>query len=148
MKRLQNFLLIVWVVSILLFAAFNWNILWSDESFTFLFMDFEGPWLFWFLLAALGMPLLTRLLASAGARRTEREASDAVAEIKIKAFDRRDDDLAALAQQVQDKLEATIRETMSRAAAEGDTPVGGGEPESDPAQEPEPEKKKSRKKKG
>lgn len=109
MNRLQNTLVGVWVLLILLFAAFNWPRVWEADTVHFLFMEFRLRWLFWVLLLALAVPVVLRWLAWWQGRGRERRSAREIAEIKSRAFDERHADQEKLAERIERSLESVMQ---------------------------------------
>ncbi len=121
MNRLQNIIMGLWIFIIILFALFNWDLVWREEPVTLLFVDFLVPWAFWFAILALVLPLLFRWMGAAEARAHDRRAEKEIAELKAKAFDGRGAELENLVQRIQSRIESTVRELLA-----GQNPPGEG----------------------
>ena len=109
MKRIQNIIMGLWIIIILLFALFNWDLLWREEPITLLFVEFMMPWAFWAAILALALPLLFRWIGAAETRVHDRRAEKEIAELKAKAFDQRGEELENLVQRIQSGIESTVR---------------------------------------
>ena len=109
MKRVQNIIMGLWIIIILLFVLFNWDLLWREEPVTFLFVEFLMPWAFWAAILALALPLLFRWMGAVDIRVHDRRTEKKIAELKAKAFDQRGAELENLVQRIQSGIESTVR---------------------------------------
>ena len=131
MNRLQNLIVIIWGLALLLFIAFNWDLVNRDVDISFLFMDFQvSSLLMWLALPAFLVPLVLRLISSAMqttiVRRTEKEISS----IKSKAYDGLSSEFTRLGEKLEGQLNSqlkSIRAAQATAAEPGKTEEEAGE---------------------
>ena len=129
MKRAQNILMIGWAALVVLFALFNWELLWREEPVTFLFVDFLLPWAFWLALPALAIPWCFLLIGRAEARRLEKRAAKELAALKAKAFDERGAEMDQLVNRIQTQVESSLRAFVPGASLPpGEAPPKDGDP--------------------
>lgn len=119
MNRLQNLLLIVWVLILVLLALFNWPLVTRTETIGFLFMNFEVAWGLVLLLLGAGVPALLRLIGWIEARALSRRTQAEVTRLKAKAFDERGNELETFAQGVQERVERTVRSLLGSGGGTG-----------------------------
>lgn len=124
MSRLQNLLLIVWVLFLLLVALFNWPLVTRTETIGFLFMNFDVSWGLVLILGGAGVAALLRLIGWMEGRTLSRRTQAEVQRLKAKAFDERGTELEAFAQTVQERMERTVRSLLGSGGGSGseDTP--------------------------
>jgi hypothetical protein len=132
MNRLQNLVLVIWAVVLLLFVAFNWQMIWKPVDVVFLFMDFNLSLLLWLVLAGFGVALLLRVLASGAVRTGRRRAEKEIHMIKAKAFDGVTDEFERMVNDVKKHLDERIRSLTAQAPA---PPVSSPEPATPPKEE-------------
>ena len=120
MSRLQNLLVLIWILFLLLVALFNWPLVSRTETVGFLFMNFEAAWGFWLLLLGVAVVLLIRLLGWSEARALSRRTSSELTRLKAKAFDERSGELESFAKTLQERLERTVRSLLGSGG--GDAP--------------------------
>ena len=120
MSRLQNLLVLIWILFLLLVALFNWPLVSRTEPIGFLFMTFEVAWGLWLLLLGVAAVLLIRLLGWSEARTLSRRTSSELTRLKAKAFDERSGELERFAKTLQEQLERTLRSLLGSG--------GGGAP--------------------
>jgi hypothetical protein len=112
MNRLQNLLLLVWLLFLLLLALFNWPLVSRTESIGFLFMKFDGAWGLWLLFLGAAVPLLLRLIGWSETRSLSHRTSSELTRLKAKAFDERSGELERFAKSLQERLEQSIRSLL------------------------------------
>lgn len=122
MNRIQNALLVVWVVVLLLFVAFNWQMVWRPQDVVFLFQEFTMPIMMWLVLGGIAAAGTLRVLSEMEVRTRRRRADKEIHAIKSKAFDSLTGEFEKMMSQMQNQLGERI-ETMlgGQAAASGDT---------------------------
>jgi uncharacterized integral membrane protein len=125
MSRLQNLLLLIWILFLVLLALFNWSAVSRAEPLAFLFMTFDAAWGLWLILLGAVVPALLRLIAWAEARAIERRAGAELTRLKAKAFDERGSELESFASALQERLERSIRALLG--SGSGGTPGGSSE---------------------
>jgi uncharacterized integral membrane protein len=125
LSRLQNLLLAVWILILLLLAAFNWPLVSRSEPVGFLFMAFEISWGLWIVVLGAAVALLLRLLAWTENRHLARRTQAELTWLKAKAFDERSGELESMARTLQERLEQSMRSLLGQRGASGS---GSGEP--------------------
>ena len=129
MKRAQNILMIGWAALVVLFALFNWELLWREETVTFLFVEFLLPWAFWLAFSALVFSLLFLVIGQAAARRLENRAAKDLAALKAKAFDERGAEMDQLVNRIQTQVESSLRAyAPGSSLPPGESPPDDGDP--------------------
>jgi hypothetical protein len=127
MRRIQNILLVLWVLLAIVSGLFNRELLTRTEPVKLLFMEFQLPWALWLLIAAGAFPLLMWLLSRAESRRLRRRAGAELQRLKARAFDEHGGDLEQFARRVQERVINGVRDLLSRApgaASMPDAPKG------------------------
>ncbi len=122
MSRLQNLILVLWGVVLLLFAAFNWQLIWEPEQIVFLFMDFEFSLLLWLVVSAFAVALVLRLLAGVGNRTNLRKADKEINSIKARAFDGVSGEFDKLVREMKDHVDERIERITSLLSSAPATP--------------------------
>lgn len=123
MNRLQNVVLAVWAVAVLLFVAFNWQLMSTQVDVSYLFMDFRVKVYLWMVLVALGVPAALRILAEVDARTKRRRADRELHLIKSKAFDGLTGEFDKMVRQLQEQLGERIHGMLSEHGIETEPPA-------------------------
>jgi uncharacterized integral membrane protein len=126
MNRIQNAVLVVWVVLLLLFAAFNWQMVWRPVEIVFLFQEFNMPVILWLILGGIGASGLLRAMSELEVRTRRRRADKEIHAIKAKAFDGLSGEFDKLVSQLQsqlgDRIQTMLGEQGGEKPADGETP--------------------------
>ena len=139
MNRVGNLLLVVWTVVLLLLVAFNWQDVWTPQTISYMFVDFQFHLLAWLIVGAFAMPLALWLMAGLSSRTSQRRSDREINLIKAKAFDGLAGDFENMVKQLQENLENRIREVLTEQAAKNREPiVTDPEPEEAPAEPTDP----------
>ena len=129
MNRIMNAVLVVWVVVLLLFVAFNWQLVWRPVDVVFLFQEFSMPILMWLVLGGTGTAVALRLLADLEMRAKRRRADKEIQATKAKAFDNLtaefDKMMGQLQTQLSDRIQALLGGQPAAPAAEGEQSPSG-----------------------
>jgi hypothetical protein len=117
MRRIQNILLVLWVLLAVALGLFNWGLLSRSEPVRFLFTEFELRWGLWLVALAGFFPVLMRLLAWTESRLVQRRSMAELQRLKAKAFDEHGGDLEMLARNVQERVVNGVRDLLSRSGS-------------------------------
>jgi len=123
MRRIQNILLVLWVLLAVVLGLFNRELLTRTEPVGLLFMRFELAWALWLLAAAAAFPVLMWLLAWTEARVLRRRSSAELQRLKAKAFDEHGGDLERFAKSVQDRVINGVRDLLSHTPGSTSPPL-------------------------
>ena len=126
MNRIMNAVLVVWVVVLLLFVAFNWQLVWRPVDVVFLFQEFSMPILLWLVLGGTGTAIALRLLADLEMRAKRRRADKEIQATKAQAFDNLTSEFDKMMSQLQtqlgDRIQSLLGGQPAAPAAEGEPP--------------------------
>lgn len=136
MNRLQNVVFAVWVVLLLLFAAFNWQLVWRPVEVVFLFQEFSARIILWLILAGLLAGGVLRALAEVDFRTRRRRADKEIHMIKSRAFDGLTGEFDKMVQQLQEQLGERIQSMLSERGTEKERDSAAPPPPEDPDGEP------------
>ncbi len=135
MNRIQNAVLVVWVVLLLMFAAFNWQMVWRPVEIVFLFQEFNLPVILWLILGGIGASGVLRALSELEVRTRRRRADKEIHAIKAKAFDGLSGEFDKLVSQLQtqlgDRIQTMLGEPGGEKPADGETPPPENEEKDD-----------------
>ena len=115
MNRFQNAVLVVWVVVLLLFVAFNWQMVWRPVEIVFLFQQIYIPVILWLVLGGIAAAGVLRGLSELEVRSRRKRSDKEIHAIKAKAFD-------GLTREV-DKLVTQLQSQLGDRAVENEAPA-------------------------
>ena len=126
MSRFQNAVFVVWVVLLLLFGAFNWQMVLRPVEIVFLFQGFNLPVLLWLILGGIGATAVLRAFSEIEVRTRRKRADKEIHAIKAKAFDGLSGEFDKLVSQLQSQLGDSIQSMLGEHGggkpADGETP--------------------------
>lgn len=121
MNRLQNAVFVVWVVVLLLFVAFNWQMVWRPVTVVFLFQEFSMPIILWLVLGGVAAAGVLRAMAELEARTRRKRADKEIHAVKAKAFDGMTGEFDKLVANLQTQLGDRIQTMLGGQGAEKET---------------------------
>jgi uncharacterized integral membrane protein len=136
MNRLQNVVFAVLVVLLLLFAAFNWQLVWRPVEVVFLFQDFSVRIILWLILGGIVGGGVLRALAEVDFRTRRRRADKEIHLIKSRAFDGLTGEFDKMVHQLQDQLGERIQSMLSERGVGKEADAAAPDPPEDPDGEP------------
>ena len=128
MNRLQNAVLVIWVVVLLLFVAFNWQMAWRPVEIVFLFQQIYIPVILWLVLGGIAAAGVLRGLSELEVRARRKRSDKEIHAIKAKAFD-------GLTREV-DKLVSQLQSQLGDRAVENEAPGEKPPPAADDEEAP------------
>lgn len=128
MNRLQNVVLAIWVVLLLLFVAFNWQMAWRPVEVVFLFTSFNVPVILWLVLGGVAAAALLRILAELDVRTRRRRTDKEIHAIKAKAFDGLTGEFDKMVSKLQDQLGERIQSMLGEQPPKTDDDPGAPPP--------------------
>lgn len=114
MSRIQNYILFLWIVSLLFFIAFNWQVFWSDSTVNYMFMQFQLQPFLWLVLAGIGVPVALRVFSTLEARNKETRTEKEFDLLRARAFDGLSGEFQKLSSQLEKTLEDQIQAKLAQ----------------------------------
>ncbi len=114
MRSLQNIILVLWAVVLLLFLAFNWQLVWRPLDFNILFMDFQMRLLFWPNVVALVAAAFMSLLGAMETRSLQRRMSQSMDKLSAHVHSERSKEL----EELLGRVEGRFKEMLGKLPAE------------------------------